>query len=98
MDGSKSTYKGFILISGVIPKKKSFIFLGRELKSYYEARFLHGCITSNCFYKGKHAICTHINVKSVVGQEFQKPLVKVEVAALTTVFQASNGAFTNKTP
>ena len=58
-----------------------------KLKSYYEASFCLGFITFNCFYQGKHAICIHINVKSVVGQEFQKPLVKVEVAALTTVYQ-----------
>ena len=58
-----------------------------RLKSYYDASFCLGFITFSCFCKGNHAICIHINVKTVVGQEFQKPLVKVEVAALTTVYQ-----------
>ena len=58
-----------------------------RLKSYYEASFCLGFITFSRFCKGNHAICIYINVKTVVGQEFQKPLVKVEVAALTTVYQ-----------
>ena len=32
MDGSKSTYKGFILISGVILKKKASFFWAGDLK------------------------------------------------------------------
>ena len=43
--------------------------------------------------KSNHVFYIQINGKTVVGQEFNEPLVKVENAALTTLFPMETSAF-----
>ena len=44
-------------------------------------------------FKSNHVLYIQFNGKTVVGQEFQEPLVKVENAALTTLFPMETSAF-----
>ena len=44
-------------------------------------------------FKNNHVMYIQMHAKIAAGVEFQEPLVKVEVVALTILFLARNGAF-----